>query len=251
VVTIFPELVAAVAGWGILRRAQESGHLLLRPVNLRDFASDRHRTVDDYPYGGGSGMVLKPEPLGRAIESLKKATEHPVRVLLMTPQGVPLTQNMCERLSLERHLIVLCGRYKGIDERVVEAYVDEEISIGDYVLSGGELPALVLLEGIVRLIPGVLHDADSALRDSFTDGLLDAPQYTRPAEWEGRRVPEVLLSGDPKKIERWQRREALRRTWERRPDLLQTATLGDDDLEYLEQLRHSQEKAGIERNRQE
>jgi tRNA (guanine37-N1)-methyltransferase len=250
-VTIFPELVAAVSEWGILRRAQESGHLALRPVNLRDFACDRHRTVDDYPYGGGSGMLLKPEPLFRAVEALKNAAEQPVRVILLTPQGVPLTQNTCERLSLERHLILLCGRYKGVDERVVDALVDEEVSVGDYVLSGGELPALVLLDGLVRLLPGVLSDADSALRDSFTDGLLDAPRYTRPAEWQGRRVPDVLLSGDPKKIDAWQRREALRRTWERRPDLLQSATLSDDDLRFLDQLRNGYDQRngdGIERN---
>ena len=240
VVTIFPELVASVGEWGILRRAQESGHLRLRPVNLRDFAFDRHRTVDDYPYGGSSGMLLKPEPLFRAVESLKNAAEHPVRVILLTPQGVPLTQNVCERLSLEPHLVLLCGRYKGVDERIVDAYVDEEISVGDYVLSGGELPALVLLEALVRLLPGALSDADSALRDSFTDGLLDAPHYTRPAEWEGRRVPDVLLSGDPKKIDVWQRREALRRTWERRPELLQSAPLSDDDLDFLNQLRNGE-----------
>lgn len=239
VVTIFPELVTSVGGWGVLRRAQESGRLALRAVNLRDFALDRHRTVDDYPYGGGSGMVLKPEPLFRAVETLKSAAAHPPRVILMTPQGVPLRQNICERLSLERHLILLCGRYKGVDERVVEALVDEEISMGDYVLSGGELPALALLEAVTRLLPGVLGDADSALQDSFSDGLLDAPHYTRPAEWQGRRVPEVLLSGDPKTIKAWKRREALRRTWLRRPDLLKEATLSDEDLEYLEQLERN------------
>lgn len=184
-------------------------------------------------------MILKPEPLFRAVETLKKTAEYPTRVILMTPQGIPLKQNLCERLSLERHLILLCGRYKGVDERVVEALVDEEISIGDYVLSGGELPALVLLEAIVRLLPGVLGDAESALRDSFSEGLLDAPHYTRPAEWKGRRVPEVLLSGDPKKIETWQRREALRRTWLRRPDLLKQSPLSDEDLEYIEQLERN------------
>lgn len=240
VVSIFPDLVASVGEWGIIRRAQESGHLALRAVNLRDFAFDRHRTVDDYPYGGGSGMLMKPEPLFRAVESLRAGASRPVRVILLTPSGAPLTQNICERLSLESHLVLICGRYKGVDERVAAALVDEEISIGDYVLSGGELPALVLLDGIVRLLPGVLSDADSALRDSFTDGLLDAPHYTRPAEWEGWRVPDALLSGDPKKLARWQRREALRRTWERRPDLLESATLSDEDLGYLEELRNGE-----------
>ena len=183
-------------------------------------------------------MVMKPEPLFRAVEALKARSESAsTRVILTTPQGKTLTQNDCERLSLERHLIVICGRYKGVDERVCDALVDEEISVGDYVLSGGELPALVLLDGIARVLPGVLSDADSALRDSFVEGLLDSPHYTRPSEFEGRHVPEVLLSGDHAKIARWQREQMLRRTWQRRPDLLENAPLTDEDLNILDRIK--------------
>lgn len=233
-VTIFPEMIQNAIQWGILRRAQESGRCDVRAVNLRDFAEGRHRVVDDYLYGGEPGMLLKPEPLFRAVRTLKAESQTTPKVVLLSPQGTRLTQNVAERLSMEPHLILLCGRYKGVDERVRIGLVDEEISVGDYILSGGELPALVLLEAVVRLVPGVLTDAESAFRDSFGDGLLDAPHYTRPSEWEGMRVPEVLLSGDPKKIARWRRTEALRNTLRRRPDLLETATLTDEDLTLLE-----------------
>jgi tRNA (guanine37-N1)-methyltransferase len=235
-VTIFPEMVSGAAQWGVLARAQQSGHVALRAVDLREFAEDRHRTVDDYPYGGEPGMLLRPEPLGRAVRGLRERGGS-ARVLLMSPQGARLDQRLCERLSLEERLIVVCGRYKGVDERCREAVVDEEVSIGDYVLSGGELAALVLLEAVVRLLPGVLSDSESALRDSFADGLLDAPHYTRPAEWDGRRVPEVLLSGDMGRIARWRQRERLRRTLIRRPDLLERAVLSEEDDAVLEELR--------------
>lgn len=237
VVTIFPELVTAVGAWGVLRRAQSSGQLALRAVDLRDYTDDRHRTVDDYPYGGEPGMLMKPEPLSRAIRGLSERASAKPRVILMTPQGAPLRQSDCERLSLESHLVIVAGRYKGIDERVCHRLVDEEISVGDYVVSGGELPALILLDAVARILPGVLTDADSALRDSFTDGLLDAAHYTRPATWEGIPVPEVLLSGDPKRISAWRRRDALRRTLLRRPDLLERAVLTDEDLSVLDELR--------------
>ncbi|GIX07115.1 MAG: tRNA (guanine-N(1)-)-methyltransferase [Candidatus Poribacteria bacterium] len=243
ILTIFPEMVAHAARFGVLRRAQDSGKVSLRAINLRDFAVDRHRTTDDYPYGGGAGMVMKPEPFFRAVRAIAAQAKETPRVILLTPQGRTLRQRDCERLSLERHLVLLCGRYKGVDERVRTALVDEEISVGDYVLSGGELPALILLDAVVRLVPGVLSDAESALGDSFSEELLDAPYFTRPACYEGWEVPETLRSGNPRRIARWRRREALRRTWLRRPDLLERAALGEEDLQLLQEVREEHERA--------
>lgn len=237
IVTIFPEMVAGALSYGMPRRAVEAGRLRVRAVDLRDYADGPHRQVDDYPYGGTAGMVLKPEPLFGAIQAARDDDGASPHVVYMTPQGEPLSQRACERLSLRPRLLVICGRYKGIDERVRTELVDEELSVGDYVLSGGELPALVLLDAVARLLPGVLSDAESALYDSFADDLLDAPHYTRPAEWAGRSAPEELLSGDPKKVEAWRRREALRRTWARRPELLDEAALSDEDSRVLEEIK--------------
>ncbi len=194
-------------------------------VDLHDYAADRHRTVDDYPYGGGGGMVLKPEPVFSAIDRLKEKAAAKggaiEEVIYMTPDGEPLTQDTANELSLRNHIVILAGHYKGVDERVREQLVTREVSIGDYVLSGGELPALVLIEALVRLIPGALGDAASALSDSFQDGLLGAPTYTRPAEFRGLRVPDVLLSGDHEKIAEWREKTRVERTTKRRPDLLE------------------------------
>jgi len=197
--------------------------------DLREFTEDRHRTVDDVPFGGGPGMVMKAEPVYRALEAVRAECGDPDAVVLMTPQGRPFRQQDAERFSRMARLVLICGRYEGVDERVAETLVTDEVSIGDYVLTGGELPALVVIDAAVRLVPGVVGDAASVDDDSFTRGLLDHPQYTRPAEWRGRHVPDVLVSGHHREIERWRRHERVRRTRERRPDLLAGATLTADE----------------------
>jgi len=237
VITIFPEMVEDALKVGVPGRAQESSLIKLEVHNLRDFATDKHRTVDDYPYGGGSGMLLKPAPIFNAVNAIKGEEQTPPRIILLTPQGQTLTQKLAERFSLESHLILICGRYKGVDERVREALVTDEISIGDYVLSCGELPALVLIDAVVRLIPGAIGDYESAQEDSFSSELLDCPYYTRPAEYEGMKVPEVLLGGHHEKVRRWRREQSLKRTFERRRDLLEKAHLSDEDLEFIETLK--------------
>jgi tRNA (guanine37-N1)-methyltransferase len=229
-------MVEQCASHSIIGRARESGALQLHVVDLRDYTHDRHRTADDAPYGGGAGMVMKVEPLDEAIAGLRRNAQGTVRVILMSPQGRRLDQRVVEELARESHLALICGHYEGVDERVREHLVDDEISIGDYVLTGGELPALVLVDAVARLIPGVLGKAESAEEESFRDGLLEYPQYTRPEEYRGWRVPEVLLSGHHAMIARWRRRESLRRTLERRPDLLACARLTADDLEVLKEL---------------
>ncbi len=236
VITIFPEMLQQALEYGVLRRALELGVVQITAHDLRDYTTDRHRKVDDYPYGGGAGMVLKPEPLFRAIQALSSDES---RVILLTPQGERLTQERVERFSLEEHLILVCGRYKGIDERIREHQIHDEVSIGDYVLSGGELPALVLIDAVVRVLPGAIGDYDSAQDDSFSSGLLDAPHYTRPAVFRSWEVPPVLLSGDHARIARWQRKQSLKRTIERRSDLLEAADLSEEDLQYLNLLQES------------
>lgn len=231
VLSLFPELIATVARFGVLGRALDRGLLELATINPRDFTDDPYRSVDDRPFGGGPGMVMRVEPLERAVEAAR--ADRPGRVILLTPQGQRLTQSRLRSLAEASHLILVCARYEGVDERFVETFVDEELSIGDYVLSGGELPALVLIDGLARLREGVLGDARSAEEDSFSDGLLDCPHYTRPAEYRGRRVPEVLLSGDHAAIRRWRRSQALLRTWYRRPDLLMRASLSEQDRALL------------------
>ena len=234
IITIFPEVILPVLQAGILRRAQASDILTVNVHNLRDFTADRHQTVDDYPYGGGAGMVLKPEPLFAAIRSLQP--ESTTRVIYLTPQGTPFNQACAEALSLESHLILICGRYKGIDERVRIKLVTDEISIGDYVLSGGEIPALVLVDAIGRVFPRALGNYESAQEDSFSQGLLDCPHYTRPAEFEGMKVPDILMSGHHENITHWQREQSLKRTAERRPDLLKNLELSVEDVAYLSSL---------------
>ena len=231
VVTLFPEAVAAALDFSIMARARETGAVSFAAVNPRDWATDRHRIVDDAPYGGGAGMVLKPEPLVACIEELVAGEDVPV--VLMTPQGEPLTQAIAQRLAEHDRLVVVCGHYEGLDERVRELVVTEEISIGDYVLTGGELPALVLIDAVVRLLPGAVGNEESPANDSFSDGLVEHPHYTRPAEFRGLKVPEVLTQGHHEQVRRWRRQQSLLRTWRRRPDLLGRAELSDEDRELL------------------
>jgi tRNA (guanine37-N1)-methyltransferase len=242
VVTIFPEMVESGLTAGVIGRARESGLLDIAVHNLRDFTTDRHRVVDDVAFGGGPGMVLKPEPLFAAVEAIAERRGPADAVLLMSPAGKVFTQADARRLATLHHVVVLCGRYEGIDERVREHVATEEISIGDYVLSGGEMPALVVIDAVGRLVPGVVGDEQSVAADSFTRGLLDHPHYTRPAEFRGLRVPEVLLSGHHGEIRRWRQREALRRTAERRPELLPLAPLDDEERDALHELQRSRER---------
>lgn len=235
VLTLFPGLFASPFADSILGKAVDRGLIRIGVHNLRDWAEGRHKVTDDTPYGGGEGMVLKPEPVARALADLKSG--HPTsKVLLMTPQGKPFRQAVALDLAAEEGLIFVCGRYEGVDERV-RALVDEELSLGDFVLTGGELAAMAMIDAIARLLPGVLGNRDSSLSDSHADGLLEYPQYTRPAEFMGMRVPEVLLSGNHAAISAWRRREQLRRTLQRRPDLLEQAELDACDRVMLEELR--------------
>jgi len=235
IVTIFPEAFAPL-GTSIVGRARERGLLTIHVHDLRDFTTDRHRQVDDTPYGGGPGMVMKPEPFFAAVEAIRAQAGGTPRILLPSPQGRPLTQAVLTALSREVHLVMLCAHYEGVDERVAQGLEAQEISIGDYVLSGGELPAMVIVDGIARLVPGVVGDAGSVAADSFSAGLLDFPHYTRPPEFHGLGVPQVLLSGHHEQIRRWRRKEQLRRTLQRRPDLLDRHTLSEEDRVLLEEL---------------
>jgi len=243
VVTIFPEMIEHGLAAGVIGRARDRGLLDIAVHNLRDFTTDRHRVVDDVPFGGGPGMVLKPEPVFAAAEAIAERRGPSGAVLLMSPAGKPFTQADAQRLAGLSHIMLLCGRYEGIDERVRTHLATEEVSIGDYVLSGGELPALVVIDAVGRLVPGVVGDEDSVAADSFSRGLLDHPHYTRPAEFRGLRVPDVLTSGHHGEIRRWRQREALRRTAERRPELLAGAPLDDDEREILRELASSRARA--------
>lgn len=233
VVTLFPEMVDAVAGFGVVGRAQERGLMSLGCENPRDYANDAHRTVDDKPYGGGPGMVLKFGPVARALEAASRRVGDECPVVYLSPQGRVFDQSAAKRLSALPGMVLLAGRYEGIDERLVEAKVDEELSLGDFVLSGGEIAAMAVIDAVVRLLPGVLGDDESALQDSFMDGLLDHPHYTRPEEVGGVRVPEVLLTGDHGKIARWRYKQALGRSYLRRPDLLEKLDLNDEQQALL------------------
>jgi tRNA (guanine37-N1)-methyltransferase len=233
VVTIFPRMVEAGLAEGVVGRARTSGLIDIVVHNLRDYTTDKHHVVDDVPFGGGPGMVMKPEPFFAALASIRERRGTPDAVVMLTPAGVPFTQAGARRLVGLGHLVLLCGRYEGIDERVRETLATEELSIGDYVLSGGEIPALAVIDAVARLVPGVVGDEQSVEGDSFTRGLLDYPHYTRPADFEGRTVPPVLLSGHHEEIRRWRRNAALERTAGRRPDLLANAALDADEQEWL------------------
>jgi len=233
IITLFPEMFSAVTDFGITRRAVESGILEMHYWNPRDYTEDKHRTVDDRPYGGGPGMVMMPEPLSRAITAARAVQPH-AKVLYLSPQGKQLDHQSVVELSQRKGLILLAGRYEGIDERLIQNEVDEEWSIGDYVLSGGELAAMVLIDAVTRLLPGALGDEDSAAEDSFATGLLDTPHFTRPELWNDLAVPEVLMSGDHAAIRRWRLKQALGRTWQRRPELLEGREMSREEVELLE-----------------
>lgn len=236
VVSIFPDFVRSVVRFGVAEKAATRGLVELVTWNPRDFTSDRHRSVDDRPYGGGPGMVMKFTPLRDALRAARASRGDGAPVVYLSPQGAPLTQRRAEEMSRTPGVILLCGRYEGVDERLIEAEVDEELSLGDYVLSGGELGAMVVIDAVSRLLPGVLGHEDSAVQDSFTEGLLDCPHYTRPEDIDGRGVPAVLLGGDHGAVERWRRKQALGRTWLRRPELLRQRSLDDEAVAPLRPL---------------
>ena len=247
IVTIFPRMIDAGVAEGVVGRGIASGLIDLQVHDLREFTADRHRSVDDVPYGGGPGMVMKPEPLVRAIEKVRATRGDPDAVIVTSPQGRAFTQREAERLAGLGHVALLCGRYEGVDERALTLVGAEELSIGDYVVSGGELAALVMVDAVSRLVPGVVGDEQSVAEDSFSRGLLDYPHYTRPAEFGGLKVPDVLLSGHHAEVRRWRKKEALARTLARRPELLENASLDDEERAMLDELR--QESAKVEGRR--
>lgn len=236
IITLFPEMFQGPFDSSIIKRAREQGQVQVNLVNLRDYSRQKHRQVDDYPYGGGTGMLLKPEPVFEAVEALRSGPKKQGRVVLLCPQGELYNQEKARDLSREEHLILICGHYEGIDQRVKDELADEEISIGDYVLTGGEIPAMVLADSVIRLLPGVLSSAESVEEDSFYNNLLEYPQYTRPEVFRELRVPEILLSGDHEKIRLWRRRQSLLKTLQKRPDLLQKARLNREDKKILEKI---------------
>jgi len=248
VISLFPPMFEAVTGYGVTGRAIKNGLLTLRVWNPRDYTEDRHRSVDDRPYGGGPGMVMMIEPLARAIGAARSEQGKEAKVIYLSPQGRRLDHAGVVELSKREGVILLAGRYEGIDERLLETEVDEEWSIGDYVLSGGELAAMVMIDAVARQLPGALGDEDSAQQDSFVEGLLDHEHYTRPEDYAGRRVPEVLLSGDHEKIRRWRLKRSLGRTWLRRPDLLERLPLDNEQKRLLEEFRQEHLKeSGVEK----
>ena len=235
VVSLFPEMFQTFTEQGVTGRAVKSGKLKVDFFNPRDFTHDKHRTVDDRPYGGGPGMLMMVQPLLDAIRAAKQAAEKKTKVIYLSPQGKTLTQRGVKQLSENESVILVAGRYEGIDERVIEAEIDEEWSVGDYILSGGELPAMILMDAVARLVPGVLGHAQSAEQDSFSDGLLDCPHYTRPENLHGQSVPSVLLSGDHQKIKQWREKQSLGRTWQRRPELLNDLALTEEQQRLLDE----------------
>ncbi len=241
VLSLFPDMFSGVFGASILKKAQEKGAVNLEVTDIRTFSGNKHNQVDDYPYGGGAGMVLKPEPMFSAVEAIT-AGKQP-RIILMCPQGERFTQKKAEELAQETELVFLCGHYEGYDERIRQHLVTDEISIGDFVLTGGELGAMTVIDSVVRLLPGVLGQEDSHIQDSFSTGLLEHPHYTRPAEFRGMKVPDVLLSGNHAKIEQWREEQSLKRTFERRPDLLEQYPLTDKQKLYLEKLKNNRQDA--------
>lgn len=234
VLTLFPEFFDAFKEWSIIGRALKNGIFSFNAVNIRDFSEDKHRRVDDYPFGGGPGMIMKPEPIYNAISSVKSNKSI---VIYLSPQGKIFNQNLAKKLSKEEHLILLCGHYEGIDNRIIENHIDMEISIGDYVLTGGEIPAMVLMDSIVRLLPGALTSEESYVDESHYNGLLEHPQYTRPRDFNGLTVPDILLSGNHEKIDKWRKYESLKNTLTKRPDLLENVNLSDEELKMLTEIK--------------
>ena len=235
--TLFPEMIEQGLNTSILGRAIAAGHISLNVTNIRDYAENKHCRVDDYPYGGGAGMVMQPGPIDRAYQAVTADMEEKPRVIYVTPQGKVFDQSMAREFAGEKNLIFLCGHYEGVDERILDKIVTDHISIGDYVLTGGELPAMVMIDAISRMVPGVLTNDESGEIESFHDGLLEYPQYTRPVDYEGRMVPEVLLSGHHANVEKWRRERSIERTLERRPDLLEHANLTKKERIFLEKLK--------------
>lgn len=242
IVTLFPDMFTGMLSESIIGRARATEAVQIGVTDFRQFSKNKHNTVDDTPYGGGGGMVLKPDPIFDAVESLYDQGKEKPRIILTCPQGVPYTQELALELSKEEHLILICGHYEGYDERIREHLITDEISIGDYVLTGGEIPAMAIVDSVVRLLPGVLGNDTSAELDSFRNGLLEHPHYTRPFEYRGWQVPEILISGHHEKIEQWRRKESLRRTYRRRPDLLEQAELTEQDRRWLDEI--AQEERG-------
>jgi len=253
VFTILPEVFSAYLDTSILKKARARGLIDIRVHNIRKFTTDKHHTTDDTPYGGGGGMVMKPEPIFKAVESVvgqnnDQTSPEPdsnIPIILLSPQGRVFNQTIAEELSQHKHIALLCGRYEGIDERIREHLITDQISIGDYVLTGGELPAMILIDAVSRLIPGVLGDPTGAEDDSHSMGLLEYPHYTKPSEFRGWKVPDVLLSGDHARIDKWRREQALLRTLNQRPDMLENATLNQNDLKFIESLRSQANKTDI------
>ncbi|HZJ82998.1 MAG TPA: tRNA (guanosine(37)-N1)-methyltransferase TrmD [Clostridia bacterium] len=240
ILTLFPEMFEAVLGTSIIGRARDKGILDIEVINIRDFSTNKHRQADDYPYGGGPGMVMSPQPLFHALYHVLEGSPS-AKVIYFSPQGETLKQDMAERYGKLPHLVLICGHYEGIDQRVIDEFVDEEISIGDYVLTGGELPSMVFIDCISRLIPGVLGSSLSTEEESFTQGLLEYPHYTRPQTYEGHEVPEVLLSGNHKYIEDWKQKESLRNTLNKRPDLLEDKDLSIEEIRIIKKLKGNEE----------
>ncbi|BCB03332.1 tRNA (guanine-N(1)-)-methyltransferase [Bacillus sp. KH172YL63] len=240
VLSLFPAMFEGVFGESIMKKAKEKEAVTFNVINFRDYADNKHNKVDDYPYGGGAGMVLKPQPIFDAVDAVKKEQQSKPRVILMCPQGERFTQKKAEELAEEDHLVFICGHYEGYDERIREHVVTDEISIGDYVLTGGELGSMVVIDSVVRLLPGVLGNEDSPVLDSFSSGLLEHPHYTRPADFRGMKVPDELISGNHRVIDEWREKESLRRTFERRPDLLESRELSDKQKQWIEEWRKSE-----------
>jgi tRNA (guanine37-N1)-methyltransferase len=245
ILTLFPQIFEAPFGFGIFKRAIDNGLVSVNLVNIRDYTHDKHHTADDYPYGGGAGMVMKPEPIFEAVEAIKDGLDDKgaaLPVILLTPQGRLFSHKIAQELAWHPHIVLICGHYEGVDERVVEYLAADTISIGDYVLTGGELPAMVVADAVLRLVPGVLGSEESPLDDSHANGLLEYPQYTRPADFRGYPVPEILLSGNHAQIAKWRREQIIKRTLEKRPELLDKADLGLEDKRLVQRMMHADKK---------
>lgn len=242
ILTLFPEMIEGVFNSSILKKAQDKNKFSYNLVNFREFSTNKHKKVDDYPYGGGAGMVLTPQPIFAAVEAITKDRFVKPRIILMCPQGEPYNQKKAEELAEEESLVFICGHYEGYDERIREHLVTDEISIGDYVLTGGELGAMAVIDSVVRLLPDVLGNQESAPEDSFTTGLLEHPHYTRPADFRGMKVPDILLSGDHAKIKKWRKKESLKRTYERRSEMINSHTLSKEDSKLLDKIKNSEDE---------
>ncbi|OGN95825.1 MAG: tRNA (guanosine(37)-N1)-methyltransferase TrmD [Chloroflexi bacterium RBG_13_51_18] len=250
ILTIFPQMFEATFGFGIFKRAIDNGLVNINPVNIRDYAHDKHHTTDDYPYGGGAGMVMKPEPIFEAVAAIKsglKDKEANLPVIMLSPQGRLFSHKIAQELAQQSHIVLICGHYEGVDERVAEHLATDTISIGDYVITGGELPAMVVADAVLRLVPGVLGSEESPLEDSHARGLLEYPQYTRPADYQGWKVPEILLSGNHARIAKWRREQIIKRTLENRPELLDNAELGLEDKKLVKRMMDKDNKIHIDR----